>query len=227
MDSPPRFLRPTALPAERAIVVGDPGRALFLAQELIESPPPMFSHHRGFWGYSGPSRSDGERLLVQGAGLGATSLNAVIEDLVDLGVERVVRVGTCRVLDGLSLGSLVLVTGAIGRDGVSSTLAAGATLVPDPDLTLGLGEALGDRAIHGKVRSDDFIRRPADGRPQADEIATDLATAALLATAEHRAIRSAAVLVAARDDSSQLDDSVLEPLVSEAGRAALAALSLP
>lgn len=186
----------------------------------------MFSHHRGFWGYSGTSRSDGERLLVQGAGLGATSLNAVVDDLIDLGVERVVRVGTCRVLDGLSLGSLVVVTGAIGRDGVSSTLSSGASLLPDRELTRGLDEALGDRAIRGKVRSDDFIRRPSDGRPQADEIATDLATAALLATAEHRGIRSAAVLVAARDDSRELDDAALEPLVSEAGQAALSALSI-
>ena len=36
----------------QAILVGDPGRALLLAQELLEQPK-MSNHARGLWGYSG------------------------------------------------------------------------------------------------------------------------------------------------------------------------------
>jgi purine-nucleoside phosphorylase len=41
-------LRPTAPLAERVLLPGDPGRALALAQLLIEQPK-MFNHHRGLW----------------------------------------------------------------------------------------------------------------------------------------------------------------------------------
>ena len=48
----PSRLRPTAPIAADAVLVGDPGRALLLAQELLEEPK-MSNHARGLWGYSG------------------------------------------------------------------------------------------------------------------------------------------------------------------------------
>src|SRR3984957_1148441 len=45
-------LRPTTTLAERVLLPGDPGRALALAQFLLERPL-MFNHHRGLWGYTG------------------------------------------------------------------------------------------------------------------------------------------------------------------------------
>jgi uridine phosphorylase len=51
--SAPLHLRPTAALAERVLLPGDPGRALALAQSLLEKPL-MFNHHRGLWGYTGP-----------------------------------------------------------------------------------------------------------------------------------------------------------------------------
>ena len=48
----PSRLRPTASVAADAILVGDPGRALMLAQALLEQPK-MSNHARGLWGYWG------------------------------------------------------------------------------------------------------------------------------------------------------------------------------
>ena len=45
-------LKPTAPLAERVLLPGDPGRALLLAQSLLEAPK-MFNHNRGLWGYTG------------------------------------------------------------------------------------------------------------------------------------------------------------------------------
>ncbi len=45
-------LRPTAPIAPAAVLPGDPGRALALAQDLLESPR-MANHARGLWGYIG------------------------------------------------------------------------------------------------------------------------------------------------------------------------------
>jgi len=54
----PTRLRPTAPIAADAILVGDPGRALLLAQELLEQPK-MSNHARGLWGYSGATPDGG------------------------------------------------------------------------------------------------------------------------------------------------------------------------
>src|ERR1700733_11117782 len=93
----PVHLRPPAELAPRALLPGDPGRALALAQGLIEQPK-MVNHPRGLWGYTGPARADGQSLTIQSTGMGGPSAAIVFEELVMLGLERAVRVGTCGAL---------------------------------------------------------------------------------------------------------------------------------
>ena len=92
----PQRLRPTAPIAADAILVGDPGRALMLAQELLEQPK-MANHARGLWGYSGRTPA-GEELSVMSTGMGGPSAALVLADLAELGVRRAVRVGTATAL---------------------------------------------------------------------------------------------------------------------------------
>ena len=58
----PIHLHPTADLAPRVLLPGDPGRALLLAQTLLDTPL-MFNHHRGLWGYTGTA-ADGEPLVA-------------------------------------------------------------------------------------------------------------------------------------------------------------------
>src|ERR1700748_463719 len=88
----PRRLRPTAEIHSEAILVGDPGRAMALAQVLTEQPK-MSNHARGLWGYSGRT-PEGQGLTVQSTGIGGPSAALVLSDLAELGVKRGVRVGT-------------------------------------------------------------------------------------------------------------------------------------
>src|SRR5450759_3800888 len=67
----PIHIHPTAELAERVLLPGDPGRALLLAQSLLEAPK-MFNHNRGLWGYSGVA-SDGYLLTIQSTGMGGPS----------------------------------------------------------------------------------------------------------------------------------------------------------
>ena len=55
----PIHVHPTAELAPRALLPGDPGRALALAQTLLDEPR-MFNHNRGLWGYTGAA-ADGSR----------------------------------------------------------------------------------------------------------------------------------------------------------------------
>ena len=106
----PARLRPTAPIAAEAILVGDPGRALMLAQELLEEPK-MSNHARGLWGYTGVTEA-GRELTIQATGMGGPSAAVVLADLAELGVRRAVRIGTCASLGDLALGELVVVSEA-------------------------------------------------------------------------------------------------------------------
>src|SRR6202161_3852599 len=97
-------LHPTAELAERVLTPGDPGRALALAQLLLEKPL-MFNHHRGLWGYTGKATADGELLTVQSTGMGGPSAAIVLHEMIALGARRLIRAGTCGALaPGLALG---------------------------------------------------------------------------------------------------------------------------
>jgi DeoD family purine-nucleoside phosphorylase len=133
----PIHLRPTAELAERVLLPGDPGRALALAQALLEKPL-MFNHHRGLWGYTGVA-ADGRALTIQSTGMGGPSAAIVMQELVALGARRAIRVGTCGALDGdLGLGELLVAREALAADGTSRTLGAGERVAADDELTAAL-----------------------------------------------------------------------------------------
>src|SRR3954453_19447756 len=103
----PARLRPTAPIASDAILVGGPGRALTLAQELLRQPK-MSNHARGLWGYTGVTDS-GDELTIQSTGMGGPSATIVLRGLAELGVRRAVRIGTCTSLGDPGLGEIVVV----------------------------------------------------------------------------------------------------------------------
>ena len=149
----PIHLRPATELAERVLLPGDPRRALIVAEALLERPV-MFNHARGLWGYTGLAR-DGKPLSVQSTGMGGPSAAVVVEELIDLGARRLVRIGTCGALhDGLGLGAMLAAEKVIPADGASRALGAEEPLVADAGLTGALVEA-GARAVTA-VSSDLF-----------------------------------------------------------------------
>lgn len=183
-------IKPTNDLAPRALLVGDPGRALALAQLLLEGPL-MFNHHRGLWGYTGVA-ADGEPLTIQATGIGGPSAAAVVGELCDLGLEVAVRAGTCRAVTDLAPGTLLAVKAAIAGDGASRALGAGERVAADPELSAALAAAAGHA---GLVHSSD-VYGSADSRASAE----DLSTAAVLQLAHARGIRAAAILQVVGDE---------------------------
>ncbi|MGN6587181.1 MAG: phosphorylase family protein [Solirubrobacterales bacterium] len=206
----PARLRPTAPIAADAILVGDPGRALMLAQELLQQPK-MSNHARGLWGYTGLTH-DGHELTVQSTGMGGPSATVVLHDLAELGMRRAVRVGTCTSLERLKLGELVIVTTANEAS-------------PDRELTAALEENLGEEGRRGIVASLDVLHRhhptPAVGADVAD-----MQTAALFAAADRLQVAVAALLIVSEtNDGESLGDEALEDAAKRAGGTASAILS--
>lgn len=226
----PARLRPRAPVAADAILVGDPGRALLLAQELLVQPK-MANHARGLWGYSGETPA-GRELTIQSTGIGAPSAGAVLADLAELGVRRAIRVGTCVTIGpGLSLGSTVVVEAATGSDGVSRQLAPRTTPAPDPDLLAALAEA----GTLGRIESGDLSPalcraglppQRSRGTAAAGTLVRDLQSAALLALAPRLGIAAAVLLIIAESAAGErISDQELEGAAKRAGRAASNALS--
>jgi uridine phosphorylase len=223
----PARLRPTAPIATDAILVGDPGRALMLAQELLEQPK-MSNHARGLWGYGGIT-AGGRELTIQATGMGGPSATVVLGDLAELGVRRAIRIGTGAALDDLSLGELLVVEEARGLPGPfvadDRTKEPGNSLRADPALTARLREAL-PAARAGAAVSLDDLHDPRRGSPSLPADVADMQTAALFGAGAARGVAVAAVLIVSeRGDSGQLGDGDLEEAAKRAGSAAATALS--
>jgi uridine phosphorylase len=219
----PRRLRPTAPIAPDAVLVGDPGRALLLAQELLEEPK-MSNHARGLWGYSGRTPAGGH-LTIQATGIGGPSAALVLADLAKLGVRRAVRVGTCVGLDAtFAPGDLLVVTEAIARGGsaVAVGVAMGEPVPTDPELTSRLKEELGELAQPAVVSSYDV--HPGEQSPPGG--AADMQSAPLLARARSLGIEAAAVLIVTETAAGEhLGKEEVEQAEKLAGRAASSVLS--
>jgi DeoD family purine-nucleoside phosphorylase len=223
-------LRPHAPVAERVLLPGDPGRAMRLAQLLVDSPR-MVNHHRGLWGYTGTA-GDGDLLTVQSTGMGGPSAAIVAEELIVLGARRFVRVGTCGALaDGIALGELVVADAALAEDGASRALGGAGTAEPDPDLLAGLRAAAPDARV-GAVVSADLFYDPdpgrADGWRSAGALAVEMEAATIFRVAARHGARAACVcvvsdVVATRE---RIGPEALEAAEAAMGRAAAAALGV-
>jgi uridine phosphorylase len=210
----PARLRPTAPIAADAILVGDPGRALMLAQVLLEQPK-MSNHARGLWGYGGVT-PDGQELTIQSTGMGGPSASVVLADLAELGVRRAIRIGSCASLGELELGRLLIVSEA--------RVPTGGSAQPDRELTAGLARALPDAHL-GVAVSLDTLHDPERDRPTLLAEAADMQTAALLGAAGELGVATAALLIVAeKSDLGQMRDEEMEEAAKRAGIAAAALL---
>ncbi|HEX5309792.1 MAG TPA: hypothetical protein VFW38_12015 [Solirubrobacteraceae bacterium] len=226
-------LRPTAPLAERVLLPGDPGRALALAQLLIEQPK-MFNHHRGLWGYSGLANLDGKPLTIQSTGMGGPSAAIVLCELIELGARRTIRVGTCGALDpALALGEMVIAREAIAADGTSALLS-GADRTRAHAALLQRLEASQRSARAGTIVSSDLfyeegLDRGASWREQG-AIAVEMEASTLFAIGERAQIEVACLLAVsdvfdASGERARIEDRALTQAAEAIGQVAIAALS--
>lgn len=231
----PVHVRPTAPLAPRVLLPGDPGRALLISQALLEAPR-MFNHNRGLWGYTGRA-TDGELLTVQSTGMGGASTAIVLEELIALGADRLVRVGsTGAIAPDLDLGDLVVARAALAEDGASRSLGAGERVAADPELTRALEAAAAAGAAGVVVSTDLFYARDDDAEAATRErwrsagaLSVEMEAATLFTLAALRGVRAGCVLAVSDllDDAGgrgRIDDEALADAGRRLGEVALAAL---
>jgi DeoD family purine-nucleoside phosphorylase len=133
--------------ADACLLPGDPLRAKYIAETYLDDPV-LRNEERGMLGYTG--RFDGRAVSVQSTGMGCPSAAIIFEELVQLGVKRFVRVGTCGGLQpDMKLGDLIVAVTAIPADQTA------AHLVPEPHVPTADWEL-----VHSAVHAAKELGRP-------------------------------------------------------------------
>ena len=142
--------------AKYAIIPGDPGRVEKIAAFLDDAK--QVGYNREYNSYLG--YLDGEKVLVVSTGIGGPSASIAMEELVNIGADTFIRVGTCGGIDMEVLpGDVIVATGAIRYEHTSLEYAPiEFPAVPDFGITAALkaaGEDLGYRVHTGVVQCKD------------------------------------------------------------------------
>ncbi len=224
----PLHLRPSTAYAPDALLPGDPGRALALAQQLLTEPR-MSNHARGLWGYTGET-PEGRPLSIQSTGMGGPSAAIVLQELTELGVRRAIRVGTCGALDpALGPGELIVAGEALAEDGTARALGAGELAEPDPELTDRLAAQLPGAADPARIVTTDlFYEGVTDAWLGRGAVAVEMQAATLFALGSRLGVATACLLAVSdtfeRGRRVRIDDEGLAQAASRMGSAAAAAL---
>src|SRR5262245_11817199 len=152
--------------AEACLLPGDPLRAKYISETVMEEPGQVNSE-RGMLGFTGTFQ--GKPVSVQASGMGCPSAAIVIEELIMLGVKRIMRIGTCGGLQpDLKLGDLIVAISSIPADSTAMHL------VSEPhaptaswDMIHGAVHAakeLGRPVRVGPIVSGDLFYNPDDGQ---------------------------------------------------------------
>lgn len=121
--------------AETVLMPGDPLRAKWIAETFLEDPR-CYSEVRGMFGFTGTWQ--GQRVSVQGSGMGQPSLAIYVNELfTEYDVQQVVRVGSCGGLtESVGIRDVVIASGACTDSSMNSLRFHGLDYAPVADFDL-------------------------------------------------------------------------------------------
>jgi 5'-methylthioadenosine phosphorylase/purine-nucleoside phosphorylase len=138
--------------APNVLCPGDPVRARYIAETFFDPGFRQVNAERGMLGFTGTF--EGKPLSVQSTGMGCPSAGIVFEELIMLGVTRLVRVGTCGGLQtSMNMGDTVVGISASADDQTPLRYAAMPGYAPTATFTLAeraaaLSRESGAGAVH-------------------------------------------------------------------------------
>ncbi|CDQ39220.1 purine-nucleoside phosphorylase [Virgibacillus salexigens] len=149
--------------ADKILLPGDPLRAQFIAETFLENPI-QYNHVRGMYGYTGTYK--GERVSVQGTGMGVPSISIYVNELIQsYDVKKLIRVGTCGAIQkDVNVRDVILAQGSTTDSQINRMVFGGIDYAPlaDFDLLKNAYDAGLDKGLHLRVgnvfTSDTFYR---------------------------------------------------------------------
>ena len=222
--------------SDACLLPGDPLRAQYIAESFLEGAEER-NRERGMLGYTGTYR--GHPVSVQATGMGCPSAAIVVEELIQLGVKRLLRVGTCGGLQpDLELGDLIVAVSAVPADGTARHYVGGEPHAPTADWELVHGavhaaKELGRSVRVGAVASSDTFYDPDPGRhrrwSERGILAVEMEAAVLFTIAALRGAKAGCLLtvsdIVVGETFSRITDADLRTAVDEITELALVTLT--
>jgi DeoD family purine-nucleoside phosphorylase len=221
---------------EACLLPGDPLRAKYIAETYFDDVVQRNSE-RGMLGYSGTW--EGRPVSVQATGMGCPSAAIVIEELVQIGVKRLLRVGTCGGLQPHhALGDLVVALTAVPADRTASTYLAGEPHCPTADWELIHGavhaaKEMGQPMHVGPIVSSDVFYNPDGGQyerwSKRGILAVEMEAAVLFTLGALRGVQAGCLLtvsdIVVEGEFKRISDDELRAAVDRMTRVALATVT--
>lgn len=200
--------------ARYALLPGDPKRVEYIAQflENVED----FGSNREYRALRGWFR--GIEILVISTGMGGPSTAIAVEELNQIGITSLIRIGSCGAMQAnIRLGDLVITTGAVRDEGTSSMyIDKGYPACADIGLVHHLtrqARHMGYASHHGYVRSHDsfYTEREAEINQYWSAkgiLAADMETASLMVVGSLRHLRTASILNVVVEHCANLEEGI-------------------
>jgi DeoD family purine-nucleoside phosphorylase len=218
--------------AKACLLPGDPLRAKYIAETFLKDARQV-NGERGLLGFTG--EWEGKPVSVQGTGMGCPGATIVFEELIQLGVERLLRVGTCGGLQpDHALGDLIVALSAVAADSTASHLVGGEPHTPTASWEL-IHEAVHiakerkERIRVGPIVSSDLFYNPDDGQyerwSKRGVLAVEMEAAALFTVGALRGVLSGCLLtvsdIIVAGEFKRISDEDLRAAVDRMTRIAL------
>lgn len=183
-----------------AILPGDPARVDRVAKHLENVEELAFN--REYKSVKGTYK--GVPVVAISTGIGGASTTIAVEELRQIGVTHCIRIGSCGAIqEGIGLGELILVNGAVRDDGASKTyVPAQYPAVPDTELLINCIESVKERDVKyrlGIARSHDSFY--IDNQNEVNTywgargvVGSDMETATLFTVGRLRGLKTASIL---------------------------------
>jgi DeoD family purine-nucleoside phosphorylase len=218
--------------ADACLLPGDPLRAKYIAETYFDNPMQV-NAERGLLGYTG--EYDGKRVSVQGTGMGCPGATIVFEELIQLGVRKLVRVGTCGGLQPHhALGDLIVALSAVAADATASHLVGNEPHCPTASWSLIHGAVHVakemNQSMHvGPIVSSDLFYNPDEGQygrwSDRGVLAVEMEAAALFTVGALRKVESGCLLtvsdIVVEGEFKRISDDELQGAVDRMTRVAL------
>ena len=186
--------------AKYALLPGDPARLDRIAPYLENVRELGFNReYRSLVG-----EYKGIRVLAMSTGMGGASTGIAVEELRNIGIEAMIRIGSCGTLQPeVKVGDLILVNGAVRDDGASKAYIEGIyPAVPDTELLFCCVAAAKEQGFPyhiGLARSHDSFYTGAEDEIYAywakqGVLGSDMETAALFTIGRLRGVKTASIL---------------------------------
>jgi len=215
---------------EIALIPGNPDRVDRIADHCDESE--LVAENREYRIVN--ATYDGVDLTICSTGIGCPSAAIAIEELHNVGVETVIRVGTCGGLQtDVEIGDMVVATGSAKEEGTSKRYESETyPAVPDYGTLTALVEAAQSRGeqVHvGPIVSDDAFYNESDEYvadwEEAGLLAIEMEASAVFSLARRRGMNAGAIctadgnLVAGTQKGADSEDELPEKARNNVGRA--------